>query len=114
MLKSKIHRVTVTEANIHYMGSITVDEELLEAANISENEQVHVVNVNNGERFVTYAIKGKRGSGIICINGAAARLAVPDDVVIIIAYGQLDETQAQHFSPKLVFVNAQNRQITDK
>ena len=95
MLKSKIHRATVTETNINYEGSITVDTRLLEAADILPYEQVQVLNVNNGARFATYAIEGKAGSGEICLNGAAARLAVPGDIVIILTYNQVKEEKAQ-------------------
>ncbi len=103
ILKSKIHNVTVTEANLKYVGSITIDEDLMEAANIIENEKVQVVNNNNGERFETYVIKGKRGSGVICLNGAAARKVAVGDVVIIIAYAYMDYTEAKTHKPCLVF-----------
>ena len=109
MFKSKIHRATVTEANLNYMGSITIDETLMEAADILPNEQVHVVNNNNGARFETYVIKGPRDSGVICLNGAAARLAQPDDVIIIITYAQMDNEEAQNWSAKSVFVDEQNK-----
>ena len=99
ILKSKIHRARVTEANINYVGSITIDEAMMEAANIREYEKVHVVNVTNGERLVTYAIKGKRNSGVICLNGAAARKASVDDIVIILAYATMTPEEADHFSP---------------
>ena len=94
VLKSKIHRVTVTQADLNYIGSITIDDELLEAANIIEGERVHIVNNNIGERFSTYVIKGERGSGTICLNGAAARKVQPGDILIIITYSMMDEQQA--------------------
>lgn len=103
VLKSKIHRVTVTEAYLHYMGSITIDEDLMEAAGLIENEKVQVVNINNGERLSTYVIKGKRGSGVICMNGPAARKAQVGDVVIIISYALMDFEEAKSFTPKVVF-----------
>lgn len=109
MFKSKIHRATVTEANLNYMGSITIDETLMEAADILPNEQVHVVNNNNGARFETYVIKGPRDSGVICLNGAAARLAQPGDVIIIITYAQVDNEEAQNWAAKSVFVDEQNK-----
>ncbi|MEG1543838.1 MAG: aspartate 1-decarboxylase [Tannerellaceae bacterium] len=103
VVKSKIHRVTVTEANLNYIGSITVDEDLLDAANLIANEKVHIVNNNNGERFETYIIKGERGSGVICLNGAAARKAQPGDVIIIMSYAQMDFEEAKTFKPAVVF-----------
>lgn len=109
MFKSKIHRATVTEANLNYMGSITIDEALLEASGILPNEKVAVVNNNNGARFETYVIKGPRNSGVICLNGAAARLAQPGDVVIIIAYALLDYQEAQSFKPTVVMVDGKNK-----
>ena len=108
MLKSKIHRATVTETNINYEGSITVDTRLLEAADILPYEQVQVLNINNGARFATYAIEGKADSGEICLNGAAARLAVPGDIVIILTYNQVKEEEARDFTPTLVHVDAKN------
>jgi aspartate 1-decarboxylase len=108
MLKSKIHRARVTEANINYEGSITIDQQLMEAADILPYEQVQVLNINNGARFSTYAIEGDRGSGEICLNGAAARLAVKGDTVIILSYCHVEDDEAQHFTPKLVHVDAQN------
>ena len=108
MLKSKIHRATVTETNLGYEGSITVDTRLLEAADILPYEQVQVLNINNGARFATYAIEGKAGSGEICLNGAAARLAVPGDIVIILTYNQVKEEEARDFTPTLVHVDANN------
>ena len=103
VVKSKIHKVTVTEANLQYVGSITIDEDLLDAANMIENEKVQVVNVNNGERLETYIIKGKRGSGCICLNGPAARKAVVGDVVVIISYAQMDFEEAKTFKPTVIF-----------
>ncbi|HHJ11338.1 MAG TPA: aspartate 1-decarboxylase [Bacteroidetes bacterium] len=103
VVKSKIHKVTVTDANLQYVGSITIDEELMEAANIMENEKVQVVNINNGERLETYVIKGKRGSGDICLNGPAARKAAVGDVIIIISYAFLSPEEARTFQPSLVF-----------
>lgn len=109
VLKSKIHCARVTEANLNYMGSITIDEDLMDAAGMLEGEQVHIVNNNNGERFVTYIIKGERGSGQICLNGAAARLVQPDDVVIIMAYAQMTTDEARSFRPAVIFPKAGNR-----
>ena len=103
VLKSKIHRVAITEANLNYVGSITIDETLMEAANLIENEKVQVININNGERLETYVIKGKRDSGIICLNGPAARKAAVDDIVIIISYAAMDFEKAKSFKPSLVF-----------
>ncbi len=108
MLKSKIHCAHVTDTNIHYEGSITIDRLLMEEADIMPYEQVHVVNVNNGARFMTYAIKGEAGSGNICLNGAAARLAVPGDVVIILCYCDLTQEEAFKHKPRIVHVNARN------
>jgi aspartate 1-decarboxylase len=108
MLKGKIHRARVTEANLEYEGSITVDKDLMEAADILPYEQVHVLDVNNGNRLVTYAIEGERGSGVICINGAAARLVSVGDTVIIISYCTVNEAEARNHIPKLVYVNSQN------
>ena len=95
VLKSKLHRVKVTQAELNYVGSITIDEDLMDAANLLENEQVHIVNNNNGERLITYVIKGERGSGIICLNGAAARRAQVGDIVIIIAYTMMTDEEAR-------------------
>ncbi|MDR3260261.1 MAG: aspartate 1-decarboxylase [Tannerella sp.] len=103
VLKSKIHRVTVTEANLNYIGSITIDENLMDAANLIEYEKVCVLNNNNGERFETYIIKGERGSGTICLNGAAARRVLPGDIVIILSYAQLDSEEAKTFRPTVIF-----------
>lgn len=111
MLKSKIHRATVTDANLDYVGSITIDEKLMKEANILENEKVQVVNINNGERFETYVIKGPYGKGDICLNGAAARLAEPKDRIIIMSYCILDEYEAKKFKPKIVFVDEHNNVI---
>jgi L-aspartate-alpha-decarboxylase len=111
LLKSKIHRATVTQCELHYEGSCAIDEDLLDAANICENEQVHIWNIDNGERFITYAIKGQRGSGMISVNGSAARRASVGDLVIIAAFAQLSEAQVQGHEPQLVFVDAHNRQV---
>jgi aspartate 1-decarboxylase len=102
VLKSKIHRVTVTEANLHYVGSITIDEDLMDAANVIENEKVQIVNVNNGERLETYIIKGERGSGTICLNGPAARKVVVGDIIIIMSYATMDFEEAKKFKPTLI------------
>lgn len=110
-MKSKIHRAKVTQAELNYVGSITIDEDLMDAAGLIENEQVHVVNNNNGERLVTYVIKGERGTGTICLNGAAARRAEVGDIVIIIAYGTLSEEDAKDFRPKVVFPDNNNRLV---
>jgi aspartate 1-decarboxylase len=109
MFKSKIHRATVTEANLNYMGSITVDRSLLEAANILPHEKVQIVNNNNGNRFETYTIAGPRDSGVVCLNGAAARMVQPGDTVIIIAYTMLDAEEAKTFQPRIVFLDEKNR-----
>ena len=109
MMKSKIHRATVTQADLHYVGSVTVDEDLLEAADLLPGELVHIVDVTNGARIETYTIAGQRGSGVLGINGAAARLVHPGDVVILIAYGQMDTAEAKELSPSVVFVDADNR-----
>ena len=109
VLKSKLHCATVTEANLHYMGSITIDEDLLDAANMIAGEKVQIVNNNNGERFETYIIKGERGSGCVCLNGAAARKAVVGDVVIIISYALMDFEEAKTFKPTVVFPKEGNR-----
>ena len=103
VVKSKIHRVTVTEANLNYIGSITIDEDLLDAANLIPNEKVAIVNNNNGERFETYIIKGERGSRVICLNGAAARKAQPGDIIIIMSYAMMDFEEAKTFKPAVVF-----------
>ena len=111
VVKSKIHKVTVTEANLQYVGSITIDEDLMDAANIIENEKVQVVNVNNGERLETYVIKGKRGSGIICLNGPAARKAQVGDIVIIISYASMDFEEAKNFKPSFVFPDTRTNKV---
>ncbi|MFT4299278.1 MAG: aspartate 1-decarboxylase [Aeromicrobium sp.] len=111
MMTSKIHRATVTQADLHYVGSVTIDADLLDAAGLLPGEQVHIVDIDNGARLVTYAIEGERGSGVIGINGAAARLVQPGDLIILIAYGQLDDAEARSFEPKVVFVDAENRII---
>ncbi len=111
VLKSKIHRVTVTESNLDYIGSITIDEALMEAANIIANEKVQVVDNNNGNRFETYVIKGERGSGVICLNGAAAHLVSVGDVVIIMAYAMMDAEEAATFKPAVIFPDTQTNQL---
>ena len=103
VLKSKIHCARVTEANLNYIGSITIDEDLLDAANLIPNEKVAIVNNNNGERFETYIIKGERGSGVVCLNGAAARKAQPGDIIIIMSYALMDFEEAKSFKPSVVF-----------
>jgi aspartate 1-decarboxylase len=105
VVKSKIHQVKVTEANLHYVGSITIDEDLMDASNIIENEKVQVVNINNGERIETYVIKGERGTGEICLNGPAARKVAIGDIVIIMAYAMMDMEEAKSFKPSLIFPN---------
>ena len=110
LLKSKIHRVAVTHCELHYEGSCAIDENLLDAANICENEQIHIWNINNGERFVTYAIKGERGSGMISVNGSAARRASNGDLIIIAAFAQVHSDQVAAHQPQLVFVDGHNRQ----
>lgn len=102
-LKGKIHRARVTEANLNYVGSITIDEDLMDAAGLVENEKVHIVNINNGERFETYVIKGARDSGIICLNGPAARKVQVGDLIIVIAYGIFTPEEAKNYSPQLVY-----------
>lgn len=109
VLKSKIHRVKITQAELHYVGSITIDEALLEAANIIEGEKVQVVNINNGERLETYVIKGERNSGTVCLNGPAARKAQVGDVVIIISYASLEFEEAKKFKPWIIFPNPDNQ-----
>lgn len=109
VLKSKIHRVVITEANLNYVGSITLDEDLMKAANIIENEKVQVVNVNNGERLETYVIRGKRGSGICCLNGPAARKGMVGDVVVVISYANMDFEEARKFKPWIVFPKEGNK-----
>ncbi len=110
-MKSKIHRVKVTQAELNYVGSITIDEDLMDAAGLIANEQVHIVNNNNGERFVTYVIKGERGSGMICLNGAAARRVQIGDIIIIIAYGSMSQEEAKTFQPMVIFPDHNNRLV---
>lgn len=109
--KSKIHKVTVTNADLQYVGSITIDEDLMDAANLIENEKVQIVNVNNGERLETYVIRGERGSGTICLNGPAARKCAVGDVVIIISYATMDFQEAKSFEPWLVFPDTDSNQL---
>ena len=111
ILKSKIHRVTVTEANLNYVGSITIDEDLMEAANLIENEKVQVVVINNGERLETYVIKGGRGTGVICLNGPAARKVAVGDLVIIMSYASMDFEEAKKFKPVVIFPDTKNNRI---
>ncbi|MCS7072848.1 MAG: aspartate 1-decarboxylase [Bacteroidia bacterium] len=111
VLKSKIHRAKVTQTELHYVGSITIDKALMRAANIIPYEKVQVVNVNNGARFETYVIEGEENSGIICLNGATARLCLPGDILIIMSYAQMDFEQAKTFIPSVVFPDAQNRLV---
>ena len=109
LIKAKIHRASVTHAELHYEGSCAIDGLLLDVSGIREYEQIHIYNVNNGQRFVTYAIRADEGSGVISVNGAAAHRASPGDIVIICAYAQMSEAEAAHFKPTLVYVDAQNR-----
>ncbi len=109
VLKSKIHRAKVTQAELHYVGSIAIDEDLIEAANLIEGEKVTVVNINNGERLETYVIKGERGSGMICLNGPAARKAQVGDIVIIISYASMKFEKAKSFKPTIIFPTPENR-----
>lgn len=109
VLKSKIHRVKVTQAELHYVGSITIDEALMVASNIIENEKVQIVNINNGERFETYVIKGEKNSGTICLNGPAARKVAVGDIVIVIAYASMDFEEAKKWKPTLIFPDENNR-----
>ena len=111
ILKSKIHRVRVTEANLNYTGSITIDENLMDAASLLENEKVQVLNLNNGERLETYVIKGKRGSGIICMNGPAARKVLVDDLVIVISYANMTPEEAKVYQPLLVYPDSQTNKL---
>ncbi|QIS08378.1 MULTISPECIES: aspartate 1-decarboxylase [Nocardia] len=111
MMKSKIHRATVTHADLHYVGSVTVDQDLLDAADLLEGEQVCIVDIDNGARLETYVIAGERGSGVIGINGAAAHLVHPGDLVILIAYGMMDEAELREYQPRVVFVDERNRQV---
>ncbi len=109
MLKSKIHRATVTQANLQYEGSITIDADLIKAANILEYEKVEILNLNNGNRIQTYAIKGKAGSGVICLNGPAARGSCPGDLVIIVSYVSVEDKEAKSIKPKIIKVDARNK-----
>lgn len=109
ILKSKIHRVKITEAELHYVGSISIDEDLMDAADLVENEKVQIVNINNGERLETYVIKGKRGSGQICLNGPAARKAQVGDIIIIISYCAIDKEEARSHKPIVIFPDGKNR-----
>lgn len=111
LLKSKIHRVKITQAELHYVGSITVDEDLMDGANIIENEKVQIVNINNGERLETYVIKGERGSGRICLNGPAARKAQVGDVIIIISYCSMEFEEAKNYKPVVIFPDDHNKLI---
>lgn len=111
VLKSKIHQVTITEANLYYVGSITIDEDLMEAANLVAYEKVTVVNINNGERLDTYVIKGKRGSGVICLNGPAARRCHAGDVVVIMSYAQMDLEEAKNFQPQIIFPDKETNRL---
>ncbi|WP_377888825.1 aspartate 1-decarboxylase [Alkalihalobacillus sp. R86527] len=108
MMKGKIHRARVTEANLNYVGSITIDEDIIEAVGMLPNEKVQIVNNNNGARLETYIIPGERGSGVVCLNGAAARLVQPDDIVIIVAYGMMTEEEAKLFTPRVAIMNEHN------
>ncbi len=109
VLKSKVHRAVITEANLHYVGSLTLDQDIMDAANMIENEKVTIVNVNNGERLDTYLIKGKRGSGVCCLNGPAARKGMVGDVVVIISYASMSFEEAKNFKPWIVFPKEGNR-----
>jgi aspartate 1-decarboxylase len=111
VLKSKIHRVRVTEANLEYIGSVTIDENLMDASNLIENEQVHVLNYRNGERFITYVIKGERGSGVICLNGPAALKVTVGDLVIILSFAQMDFESAKTFRPSVIFPDSDTNQL---
>jgi len=111
MMKSKLHRATVTEANLNYVGSITIDEDLMDAADLYENEKVQIVNNNNGARFETYVITGARGSGVICLNGAAARLVQPGDKVIIISYGMMTSEESKAYKPVITILDDQNKPL---
>jgi aspartate 1-decarboxylase len=111
VVKSKIHKVTITGANLHYIGSITIDEDLMDAANLIENEKVHVLDINNGERLETYVIKGTRGSGDVCLNGPAARKVIIGDIIIIMSYGLLDFQEAKSFKPIVVFPDTKTNKL---
>jgi aspartate 1-decarboxylase len=112
VVKSKLHRVSITEADLNYIGSITIDEDLMDAANLIENEKVQVVNINNGERLETYVITGERGSGQICMNGPAARKVAVGDIVIIISYGSMDFDEARKFKPALIFPDTTTNKLS--
>jgi aspartate 1-decarboxylase len=112
VVKSKLHRVSITEADLNYIGSITIDEDLMEAANLIENEKVQIVNINNGERLETYVITGERGSGQICMNGPAARRVAVGDIVIIISYASMDFEEAKTFKPALIFPDTTTNKLT--
>lgn len=112
VVKSKLHRVTITQADLNYVGSLTIDEDLMDAANLIENEKVQVVNINNGERLETYVIKGERGSGVICMNGAAARKVQVGDIIIIISYASMDFEEAKNFEPWIIFPDTATNQLT--
>jgi len=111
VLKSKIHKVSITGANLHYIGSISIDEDLMDAAGLIENEKVHVLNLNNGERLETYVIKGSRGSGEICLNGAAARKVMPGDIIIIMSFAYLDSKEAKSFKPTIIFPDTNTNKL---
>ena len=111
VLKSKIHRANVTQAELHYVGSITLDENLMDAADLIENEQVQVLNINNGERFVTYVIKGERNSGVVCLNGPAARRVQLGDIVIVASYAMMEKEEAKNFKPVLVYPDEKNQPV---
>jgi aspartate 1-decarboxylase len=111
VIKSKIHQVRVTEANLHYVGSVTIDEDLMDAANLIVHEKVQVVNINNGERFETYVIKGERGTGSICLNGPAARKVIVGDIVIIMSYASMDFEEAKSFKPSFIFPDSASNSI---
>ena len=113
MFKSKVHRATVTQADLNYSGSLTLDADLMEAAGMLEYEQVSVLNINTGDRFATYLIRGERGSGVVCLNGAAARKGQPGDLVIILTYAQMDAEEAQSHTPKVVCVDEKNHIVSD-
>ncbi len=112
VVKSKIHKITVTEADLHYVGSITLDEDLMDASNIIENEKVQVVNLNNGERLETYVIKGRRGSGEVVMNGPAARKVMVGDVIIVIAYASMEPEEARSFKPEIIFPDTATNKLT--
>lgn len=111
MMRSKLHRVTVTEADLHYVGSLTLDRDLMDAADLLPNEKVQIVAIDTGARLETYVIEGERGSGVVCINGAAARLVQPGDTVIVIAYGEMDDAEAREHQPHVVLVDGHNRVV---